>query len=277
MIKYTSNPAGTGDELTYFCSAMMQTVLVNNVALAVYRTGYDAGRPALVFLHDSLGCIALWRDFPERLAARTGCNVLVYDRQGYGASSPFSVGRQRDQSYLEREADVLVQLLDQCGLQNVILFGHSDGGSIALIAAAKYPALFRGLISEGAHIFVEDISLEGIRTAVDAYEHTDLRQRLYKYHGDKTDAVFAAWTETWLRPDFRDWTIENLLPGIQCPVLVIQGEQDEYGSVAQVEGIVKNVSGPAQVLLVPGAAHTPHKETPAIVLDAAADFISGLL
>jgi pimeloyl-ACP methyl ester carboxylesterase len=255
---------------------MQARILIDGVSLAVYRAGAFTNGPTIVFLHDSLGSIALWRDFPAQLSARTACNVLVYDRRGYGLSDPFDPTRQRTKDYLQQEADILPLLLKQCGVKDTILFGHSDGGSIALIAAAKYPELFRAVITEGAHIFVEDISLEGIRAAVTAYATTDLRQRLQKYHGDKTDAVFAAWTETWLRPDFRDWNIEAFLPRIKCPVLVLQGDVDEYGSVAQVDGIVQGVSGTVESLLVPGAGHTPHKEASVVVLDAVAKFINAL-
>lgn len=240
--------------------------------IQVVRYGTDAGRPTIIFLHDSLGSVELWRDFPRQLGSITNCNVLVYDRQGYGKSSPFA-SEERANDYLEVEADVLNQLIEGYGIQQPILFGHSDGGSIALIAAAKYPERMVGVVTEGAHIFVEDITLLGIRHAVDAYQTTNLKERLEKYHGHKTEAVFRAWADTWLREGFRPWNIEGLLPQIKCPVLVIQGEADEYGSLAQVDGIITQVSGVASQLIIPGVGHTPHKEAKELVLGQSAMFI----
>lgn len=229
-------------------------------------------RPTLVFLHDSLGCIELWRDFPQKLGEATGCSVLIYDRQGYGQSSPFTEGgRQKD--YLAHEADVLNRLLTDLGVSDAVLFGHSDGGSIALIAAAKYPTLIKAVITEGGHIFVEDITLTGLKAAVKLYQTTSLKEKLQKYHSEKTEAVFRTWTETWLDEQFRDWTITSFLPHIQCPVLVIQGEKDEYGSMAQVEGIVQHVSGKVEVFIVLDAGHSPHKENAEATLEKATAFI----
>ncbi|MBL7711749.1 MAG: alpha/beta hydrolase [Chitinophagaceae bacterium] len=240
------------------------------------RVQYSASGPAagtLVFLHDSLGCITLWRDFPDRLAAATGCALLVYDRLGYGRSPDFSPNDTRDTTYLEKEADVLERLLEAYGISDALLFGHSDGASIALIAAAKYPARIQAVISEAAHIFVEEETLSGVRAAVQAYRTTNLRERLQRYHGTKTDALFSAWTDTWLSDAYRHWSIEPLLPRIQCPVLVIQGTQDEYGTLAQVEGIVNGSGGPVQRFVIPETGHTPHKEAATAVLDRSAAFI----
>lgn len=233
-------------------------------------------RPTLVFLHDSLGCIRLWRDFPARLAAATGCPALVYDRRGYGQSDAFGPA-PRTTGYLQAEVPVLCQLLDACQLPQVVLFGHSDGGSIALLAAAHYPGRVAAVVTEGAHVFVEELTLAGIRAAQEQYRSTNLPERLTRYHGQKTDAVFRAWADTWLAPDFRNWNIEAYLPRIQCPVLVLQGENDEYGTTAQVEAIARQVSGPAQAVLQSGAAHTPHKEAPDETLRLAADFVLGVL
>jgi len=244
--------------------------------LHIIQYGNDAERPTIIFLHDSLGCVELWRDFPKQLSAISNCNGLVYDRQGYGKSSPFANGN-RKKDYLEVEADVLQRLLEHLSIKHAILFGHSDGGSIALIAAAKYPANIKAVITEGAHIFVEEITLQGIREAVIAYQTTNLKERLEKYHSDKTEAVFRAWAETWLRQDFRSWNIEGFLPQITCPVLVIQGEKDEYGTLAQVAGIVNQVSGEASQLIIPAVGHTPHKEAKEVVLEQSASFIKSLV
>lgn len=252
---------------------MTKSVLIKSVSLSVKQHLVAEDRPSFVFLHDSLGCIELWRDFPELVSEATACNLLVYDRQGYGKSSPFG-SSDRGNNYLEVEADVLNLLLEKLGIHHVILFGHSDGGSIALIAAAKYPEKIKGVITEGAHIFVEDITLQGIKNAVEAYRTTNLKEKLTKYHGDKTDAVFWAWAKTWLTDEFKTWNIEHFLPNIKCPVLVIQGEKDEYGSLAQVNGIVKQVSGKAERLIIPSIGHTPHKEAEEVVLEKTTQFIN---
>ncbi|HIA51129.1 MAG TPA: alpha/beta hydrolase [Candidatus Melainabacteria bacterium] len=244
------------------------------ISLKVRKLETDSPRATIVFLHDSLGCIPVWRDFPERLCGLTRCNGIIYDRQGYGGSGPFT--RERDQRYLEREADALAALMKKLGLSKSILFGHSDGGSIALVAAAKTPELISGVITEGAHVFVEEITLEGIRHAQKLFKETDLRQRITKYHGDNTDGVISAWIDTWLSPEFRDFNMEHLLPSIKCPVLVLQGEGDEYGSEAQVDAIVNQVSGTSLKDMVKFARHTPHKEAPEYTLRVTANFVTSL-
>ena len=232
--------------------------------------------PTLVFLHDSLGCIQLWRDFPERLAVATQYDAFLYDRRGYGQSSPFG-SEERGTSYLEEEAHILAQVLQKAGIKQTILFGHSDGGSIALVAAAEYPGLIKGIITEGAHVFVEEITLAGIREAVAAYQTTPLPQKLARYHDDKTERVFRAWTDTWLSPDFRNWNIEKYLPKVKCPALIIQGEKDEYGTEAQVNSIVQQSGGEAEKWMIPGIGHSPHKEASEEVLQGSADFCKALL
>ncbi|XWW48567.1 alpha/beta hydrolase (plasmid) [Fibrella sp. USSR17] len=255
---------------------MQHDTIINGATLRLSHSTIGNDKPTLIFLHDSLGCIALWRDFPTKLGEATSCNVLVYDRQGYGKSSPFA-SHERRLDYLENEADVLNELIEQCGINQAILVGHSDGGSIALLAAAKYPSSILGVITEGAHIFVEDITLAGIQSAVQAYQTTNLKERLQKYHSNKTDAVFWAWAKTWLSDEFKSWNIENFLPQITCPVLVIQGEQDEYGSLEQVQGIVRQVSGHTSQLVIPGIGHTPHKEAQDVLLAHTTSFINQLL
>lgn len=252
---------------------MMQTDLnfsLNDIA--VKKINNFRGRPAIIFLHDSLGCIELWRDFPEKLGSLTKCNVLIYDRQGYGKSCGFSYP-ERDKYYLEYEADILDKLLDFWRVEEVVLFGHSDGGSIALITAGKYPSKIKGIITEGAHVFVEDKAVKGIEEAVRIYETNDLKSKLEKYHGDKTEEMFWAWADTWRADEFRDWSIEKYLPLIKCPSLIIQGEDDEYGTAAQVDRIVNKTKGPSQKLMIPGAGHSPHKESTEVVLREAAGFI----
>lgn len=240
--------------------------------IAVKRNDSYPGRPTIVFLHDSWGCIDLWRDFPDLLGHQTKCNILVYDRQGYGKSLPFAVTK-RANDYLEQEADLLNLLLDYWELDKVFLYGHSDGGSIALIAAAKYPKKIVGLITEGAHVFVEDITLQGIRNAIPYFENGSLKSKLEKYHGEKTDAVFWLWADTWLNAEFKAWNIEHFLPSIKCRTLCIQGEDDEYGSMAQVDSITSKIKGDGTAFLVPGAKHSPYKEATELVLNQVAAFV----
>lgn len=252
-------------------------LVVADHTLRVQRidVGAAAETPTLVFLHDSLGCIPTWRDFPARLATRTHLDALVYDRRGYGGSSPFPPS-PRTSRYLEDEAASLIAALAALRISSTILFGHSDGGSIALIAAALEPRLVRAVITEGAHVFVEEVTLAGIQEARETLRTTNLRAKLMRHHGDKTDGVTSAWIDTWLSPGFRDWNIEPYLPRIICPVLAIQGTADEYGTEAQVQAIVSGVSGPARALMIPDVGHTPHRDAADVVIDATTAFLSTL-
>jgi len=242
--------------------------------LAIASKIVDANAPTFIFLHDSLGCITLWRDFPERVAKATNCNYLIYDRLGYGASSPNTNFSNRGTDYLDKGADSLIELIRALSIYQPILFGHSDGGSIALIAAAKAPTLIHGVISQAGHIFVEEITLAGIRAAKERYQTTDFRERLFKYHDSKVDGVFWAWIDIWLSEAFRNWNILPLIPKITTPVLIIQGEQDEYGTLKQVEEVVNNVSGYSQFLIIPDTGHAPHKEFPELIIEKIKDFIN---
>jgi pimeloyl-ACP methyl ester carboxylesterase len=232
------------------------------------------GASTIVFLHDSLGSIALWRHFPESLCLATGCNGLIYDRQGHGKSCGFS--EPRTPTYLHKEAAILDQLLTQEKVERAVLFGHSDGGSIALIAAALHPQRILGVISEGAHVFVEEITLAGIRAAQEQLTTTNLKERVARYHGAKTDAVFSAWIDTWLSAEYRDFNMEALLPLIKCPVLAIQGVDDEFGTVRQVEAIVSQAGGRAIGKIIDHARHSPHKEAAAVTLQLVADFVKSI-
>ncbi|CAK0779756.1 Alpha/beta hydrolase [Azospirillaceae bacterium] len=228
--------------------------------------------PVLVFLHEGLGSIELWRDFPERLAAAVELPALIYSRAGFGRSSPLTT--PRDIRYLEREAsESLPTLLETLNINHPILIGHSDGGSIALLYAAQQngPRPL-GVIAEAAHVFVEDISITGIRNAVKAWQTTDLPQKLARRH-NHPEAVFRAWSDTWLAPWFRSWNIERALATVTCPTLIIQGDDDEYGTSAQVEAIRRAVAGPAQTLMIPHCGHTPHRDQPDVVCDAITKFI----
>ena len=182
----------------------------------------------------------------------------------------------RDKQYLHPEAAVLNDLLIQHNIEKALLFGHSDGGSIALLTAALFPKRIQAIITEGAHVFVEEVTLAGIRAAKEAYSTTDLPQRLAKYHGPNTDAMVKAWTETWLAPTFRDWDITDFLPQITGPSLIIHGENDEFGTTKQVDTIVTRCSGPAQAWLIPGVQHNPHKEVLEEVISRVKGFINDI-
>ncbi|WP_454046513.1 alpha/beta fold hydrolase [Chryseobacterium sp. Marseille-Q8038] len=233
------------------------------------------GRPTIILLHDSLGSVQLWRDFPAKLSEAAQCNTLAYDRLGYGKSYPM-LTHERPINYMELEADLLNDVLIEMNLDHVILFGHSDGGTIALITAAKYPKKVKAVICEAGHIFVEDVTLKGVYDAWEAYKTTNLAERLQKYHGDKVEMLFKAWTETWTRDDYRTWNIEYLLKDIKAPLLFIQGEADEYGTLDQVEKTVSQVSGSAEKYIIPGIGHTPHKEVQNLVLQKSEAFIRNI-
>ena len=238
-----------------------------------HRLEHNTFRPNLVFLHEGLGCIELWRDFPEKLCLSTGCSGLVYDRKGYGESEPFEDTWPSD--YLHKEALIyLPALLKTVGVTDIVLIGHSDGGTIALMAASFYNNRIRGIITEAAHIFVEDITLSGIRRAVIDFETTVLKEKLSHYHKKNTEAIFYRWANRWLSSEFKSWNIEEYLIKITCPVLAIQGEDDEYGTPAQIEGIANLVSGPADVVLIPKCGHVPHFQAPKRVLGEMKQFIS---
>lgn len=226
-------------------------------------------RFTLVFLHDSLGCMHLWRNFPDLVAERLSCNVLVYDRLGYGQSDGF-LSKDRGLDYMELEADFLLELMDELSIPQAGLFGHSDGASIAIIAAAKFPERIQSLVIEGAHTLVEEITLAGIRAARTSYENTDLPQKLAKYHGSKVDDLMDAWTNTWLRSDFMSWNIVHFASDINCPVLVFQGEKDEFGSARQIAVFENNPS--AIVHHLQGIGHNPHKEDSKLCLSLCEEF-----
>ncbi|REG74757.1 alpha/beta fold hydrolase [Algoriphagus antarcticus] len=241
--------------------------------LEIKRINNFPDRPTIVFLHDSLGCIELWRDFPQKLAEATQCNIFIYDRLGYGKSAPMPT-HQRPMNYMELDADILHNLLKKSEIDNAILFGHSDGGTIALLTASKYPDSVEAVIVEAAHIFLEDVTIKGIYEAFENYKNTNLPERLAKFHGNKVERLFKAWTETWTRSDYRNWNVEHLLPNITCPILFIQGETDEYGTLAQVEKTISQVSGRAEKYIIPNVGHTPHKEACELVLDRVTKFIT---
>lgn len=228
--------------------------------------------PSIVFLHEGLGCVGMWRDFPDRVASAAGCSALVYSRVGYGASDP--ARGTRPVRFMHDEAlDVLPAVLEHFMLERVVLFGHSDGASIALIHAGARLRPVGALVLEAPHVFVEPVTIEGITRIAEGYEKTGLRERLARHHGGNTDSMFRSWTGVWLSPEFREWNIEGYLPAIECPVLVLQGEDDAYGTLRQVDAVVTQVEGPARSLVLAGCGHSPHSERPDVVLEAVARFV----
>jgi pimeloyl-ACP methyl ester carboxylesterase len=241
-----------------------QQLEVNRVDVGAQR------RPSLVFLHEGLGSASMWKDFPSHVAHSTGCNAIVYSRNGHG-KSPLAVPVHAP-SYMHDEAlQVLPALLDRLDVERPILIGHSDGASIALIYAAASGRAVTALVAMAPHVMVEDLSVASIAASNDAFLNTEMRPKLARYHAD-ADAVFRRWNRIWLSPEFRSWNIEALLPRIPCPVLAIQGADDEYGTMAQVESIQRAVDD-AEILELSDCRHSPHKDQPAATLEAVTAFV----
>jgi pimeloyl-ACP methyl ester carboxylesterase len=221
-----------------------------------------ANGPTLVFLHEGLGCLALWRDFPRQLAAASGCRALVYSRAGYGGSDPCPLPRPL--TFMHREGlEVLPRILTAGDIEDAVLVGHSDGASIALIGAGgRVDPRITGLILMAPHVFVEDLTVSSIRQAVSDYQDGGLRSRLARYHGEHVDRTFYGWTEAWLDKGFANWNLEPFLAGIKVPVLLIQGEQDKYGTLRQLERIQAGLPRRAEQLLLAGCGHAPFHERP---------------
>ncbi len=224
--------------------------------------------PTLVFLHEGLGCVAMWKDFPGRVAERTGLGVLVYSRAGYGGSSP--VPLPRPLRYMHDEGQQALPLvLEAAGIRQAVVVGHSDGASIAIIhAGAMQHRRIAGLVLMAPHVFNEQLCVDSIRQAREAYLNTSLRERLANYHGDNVDCAFWGWNRAWLDPDFWHWNIERYLPGIRVPALVIQGREDEYGTAGQVEAIQRKSGGPVETLWLDACGHSPHRDRPEATLEA---------
>ena len=233
----------------------------------------DETLPVLVFLHEGLGCAALWRDFPDRVAAETGAGTLVYSRLGYGGSSP-GPGGAFPLDYVHVEAKRrLPALLAALGIERPVLVGHSDGGSIALIHAGAFPAAVAGLVLMAPHVFVEECSVRAIEEARRAFHEGGLDRRLARWHRDAA-RTFDAWNLAWLDPRFRDWNIESCLPKIAAPLLAFQGEADPYGTRAQTDRIAAQLSGPAETVLLPDCGHAPWREAGDVVLPAMTAFFA---
>jgi len=227
--------------------------------------------PAILLLHEGLGSVAMWRDFPAKVASATGCRTVTYSRWGHGRSARFP--GPRDPGYMHHEALVeLPALRHTLALDDVVMFGHSDGASIALIHAGSGQWPVRGLILEAPHVFVEEISIRGIAEAKAAYEAGELKRRLARHHAD-VEGVFRAWNDIWLSPGFRAWNIEGYLSGVTSPVLLIQGADDQYGTLAQIDAVGRQVHGPVRKLVMAKCMHAPHRDEEAEVLAATARFV----
>jgi pimeloyl-ACP methyl ester carboxylesterase len=228
--------------------------------------------PTLVFLHEGLGSVSLWRDFPRALGRSTGLSALVYGRRGYGASdarpAPWPVGFMHD------EATVLGRVLDGTDIRDAILVGHSDGASIALIRAGRdRDPRIRALVLEAPHVFVEGVSVASIARIREQYATTNLRARLARHHVH-VDDVFSGWNDVWLSPAFRAWNIETELSAVTCPALVLQGADDEYGTAAQVTAVQQGLAGPVTSAIIQNCGHGPHRDQASVVLDSTVRLLS---
>ena len=237
----------------------------------------DEDAPLLVFLHEGLGSVAMWKDFPQRLCSAGGWRGLVYSRPGYGRSTPRAPDERWGTDFMHVQAqEVLPALLTALGVTRpVVLLGHSDGGSIALIHAARFPDRVAAAVVMAPHIIVEEFGLISIRKARALYLETDLRDRLARYHADP-DSAFWGWNDIWLAPEFVHWRIDGLLPDIRCPVLAIQGLDDECGTMAQIGGIAAAVPG-TRLLKLPNCGHSPHRDQADAVIESTVAFLGSSL
>lgn len=251
-------------------------VTVDGVALeyACHGPAPDAA-PTIVMLHEGLGCVALWRNFPARVAARTGMGVFVYSRQGHGRSDPARLPRPLD--FMTREATgVVPPLLDAIGFRRGILFGHSDGATIAAIHAGSVgDHRVRGLILMAPHFFTEPMGLAEIERAREAFASTDLKERMARYHDDP-EGAFRGWNDVWLDPGFRAWNVADVINHIRVPVLAIQGRDDQYGTLAQIAEVEERCPAPVETAILDDCRHAPHLEQPDHTLDAVTEFIARL-
>jgi pimeloyl-ACP methyl ester carboxylesterase len=228
----------------------------------------------LVFLHEGLGCVEMWKGFPAALVAAAGLRGLAYDRRGHGRSE--GLRRARGADYLHRLAfEELPAVLDACSVATPVLVGHSDGATIALLYAARHPTA--AVVAEAAHAFVEEAALAGIRATLTRYTEGDLRCRLSRYHGGKTDALVHAWADTWLAPWFRGWDVTEELREVTCPVLLLQGADDGYATPAHLDAIARSLGGPVTSRLLEGCGHAPHRDLPRRTLDLVTRFLDGVV
>ena len=233
----------------------------------------NAAAPTLVFLHEGLGSVALWKEFPDTLCQRLQMRGLVYSRPGYGSSTPRNANDYWGKDFMHQQAwEVLPTLLATLNVQSPWLLGHSDGGSIALLYASRFTEQCAGAIVVAPHIMVEDISIRSISEARQAYHQRGLREKLARYHED-VDSAFLGWNDAWLSTAFRDWSIESELSSIRCPLLAIQGEQDEYGTLRQINDIKEHLPH-TQLLALANCGHSPHRDQPEVLMTAITEFIA---
>jgi len=242
--------------------------------IEVERLGDPASpRPPVVFLHEGLGSVAMWKGFPARFCAEHGLAGIAFSRYGYGRSTPKPTTEQWPPDFMHEQAfELLPALFDRLGLRHPVLFGHSDGGSIALLHASRFAVA--GVVAVAPHLFVEDVSIASIEQAKRAYEAGDLRRALAKYHDDP-DSAFRGWNDAWLSPAFRHWNIEAEIERIACPVLAVQGENDEYGSLEQIRAIARRLPK-TRLLVIPECGHSPHRDQPERLSREAGGFIRDL-
>jgi pimeloyl-ACP methyl ester carboxylesterase len=234
--------------------------------------GTDAGRAPIILFHDSLGCVELWRDFPEQLALASGRGVIAYDRLGFGQSDHYP--GLLEPSFIRDEALMVGALRRELGIGRFVAFGHSVGGGMATVTAGRYADDCEALITEAAQVFVEDRTVRGIIEARDGFAQPGQIGRLERYHGDKAAWVLSAWVDTWLSPAFADWSLVPDLKNVRCPVLAIHGENDEFGSIKHPHDIAGNVQGPSVARVLTGCGHVPHREMAAVVLEDVAGWLA---
>jgi pimeloyl-ACP methyl ester carboxylesterase len=244
---------------------------VNGHSLEVIKIqAQSSNLPTIVMLHEGLGSVAYWKDFPSKLAEHTGSGVFAYSRYGHGGSD--ELREPRSIYFMHHEAQVVLpEVLQQAGIKSPLLFGHSDGGSIALIYAGTFPQSASGLILEAPHVFVEDLSVSSIAAARLFYQQTDMPQRLASYH-THADSMFWGWNNIWLDTSFRDWNIESFLNAICCPTMVLQGREDQYGTLKQVEAIRSKIPA-VSITVLENCRHAPHQDQPATTLAAVRGFL----
>ena len=232
----------------------------------------STGRAPVILLHDSLGCVELWRDFPAELARATARTVIAYDRLGFGQSTPRNARPSVD--FIREEAEtVLPVLLRQLATERCVLLGHSVGGAMALAAAALHGPACEAVVTEAAQTFVDPLTLAGIRTAKQKFSHPTELSKLARYHGERAEWVLDAWTGVWLSPQFASWSLDDLLPRVQCPALAIHGDRDDYGTAEFPRHIARRVGGPSQTAILDDCGHVPHREKKEEVLRRVAVFL----
>lgn len=251
---------------------MTDTIIVRGATLEyTCWPGSSANRLPILLLHEGLGSIALWRTFPQLLAKATGRDVIAWSRQGHGWSDPIKVARSPD--YMHKEARLLPEVYDQLKITRAHLLGHSDGGSIALMTAAWFPELVASITLEAPHVFVEDVTIENIAKVGETYDASDMGDRMRRYHADP-DHIFRMWNDIWLDPEFREWNIESILSRVSLPALLIQGKDDEYGSMEQLDRIEALLDSTVRLEL-DACGHSPHREQQDTVLQAVSLFLKG--